>query len=237
MIQNSLHHIQNILLKKYPGFYLTKTTPADYFTKADFIVARRHHMLYISIKFPLSAQHPLRLIRIFAFPLPINHTSTHATQLVDLPEFVAISPDNKHYVSLNQVDFSTCSKNRHIYCHQNLAVHPTSYKSCIWAISLDDRKAVDSLCDFRFRPNTLHPEIIEMTPGTVLVYNTPSLQLICTTGTRTNAGCNLCLMNISCQCTVVSKTHYLPPRMLDCAINQEPVTVMYPVNLALLRNK
>jgi hypothetical protein len=236
MIQNSLHHIQNILLKKYPGFYLTKTVPADYFTQADFIVARRHHMLYISIKFPLSAEHPLRLFRIYVFPLPINHTSTHATQLMDLPEFVAVSKNNKHYVSLNQVDFSTCTKNRHIYCNQNLAVRLTTYQSCILAIFQNDREAVDSLCDFRFRSNTLHPEIIEMTPGTVLVYNTPSLQLTCTNSTQITTGCNLCLMNISCQCAVVSKTHYLPPRILDCARNQEPVTVMYPINLALLRN-
>ncbi|XP_064645135.1 uncharacterized protein LOC135498682 [Lineus longissimus] len=104
------------------------------------MVARTHKVMYITDKFPMSAQNGMKLFRIISLPLPINHTSTHATQLLDLPEFLAISSTNSHYSLLNHGDFLSCSSLT-IQCPNGNKTH----EGCsLWLLNVSYRCSVSS---------------------------------------------------------------------------------------------
>ncbi|CAG2252222.1 unnamed protein product [Mytilus edulis] len=72
---------------------------------------RIHHKhLFISIKFPISTfVNPLTLYKINSYPVPINTTSNHATQLLDLPQYLVITSYNRQYAELSDDFIKTCS--------------------------------------------------------------------------------------------------------------------------------
>lgn len=109
-MQTTLLDIQGILHSKFSGHYLILRTPEEIYKYVDFIFARQKLKLYVSVKFPMSSfQKAMSVFKVFlSFPIPINSTSNHATQLLDLPEVFAITSDFQFYTALKMDDFNLC---------------------------------------------------------------------------------------------------------------------------------
>ena len=101
----SITDIQNILHNKFKGFNLIYTEPNEVYKNVDSIYARKKKKLYISVKFPISSLlQSLSLFNLLSFPVPIDDTSKHATQLLNLPPMLAITHDLQYYATFKNDD-------------------------------------------------------------------------------------------------------------------------------------
>ena len=177
--RNVIKSIANSLRKNHKGFYLVNTDPAYFYSHAKFIYARHYGNLYISVKFPISTHNqPLQLYKVITLPVPLNATSSHATQLLNVPEYIAITHHHDFFVHLSSTDLLKCTPTSLSLCPNNIPLTPFSTSDCTMAIFQNNPKMVNKLCDFRFVPNALKPNLIELSPTSVLVYKVNTLKNI-----------------------------------------------------------
>ena len=178
---------------------------------------------------------PLSLFNVLSFAVPVNDISNHATQLPELPEFFALTHDLQFYSTFQHVDFSTCTRTKHLVCNFNKALTPATQETCIMALFANNKQLVNQHCKFRVLLNHLSPQTIEVNKSSILVYKSPNLELDYKTGKRMIKGCNFCTLTIPCECGVTTAQLYLPPRLAVCQNHSQSVTTLHPVNLAMLQ--
>ena len=230
----SITDIQSILHNKFKGFHLVYTDPNEVFKNVDSIYARKNTKLYISVKFPISSfPQPLSLFHVLSFPVPINDTSNHATQLLNLPPFIAVTHDLQYYATFKNDDLDQCVKSKLISCKFNKVLTPVTHNSCILALFKNDKTLVKNLCDFRVSLEHLSPKIVALSHTSILIYKIKFLELDCKSGKRMIQGCKFCILNVPCQCSVTTTEMYLPPRLSAC--HENTTSTIHPINLALLQ--
>ncbi|VDI64062.1 Hypothetical predicted protein [Mytilus galloprovincialis] len=197
-LKHTIQHIQSILNDKFKGFYLNNVNPSYYYSQSNILYTRHHKHLFISIKFPISTfVNPLTLYKINSYPVPINTTSNHATQLVDLPQYLVITSDNRQYAELSDDFIKTCSGIDTLYCTQTFPLLSSVSPSCSFALLFNDKETVHSNCNFRFLTNIIQPAVKEIT-------DTNSI--------------------------------FIPAKIGLCDNNTNTVTIVHPVNLALIQH-
>ena len=160
-------------------------------------------------------------------PIPIIATSNHATHLPNLQYYFAITHDKKHYTTLEKADLARC---RRTLIHSTITSNLTIMRI---NIVYNSKSNVQSFCNFRFMENAI--KRIEVKPSTILVYRNSLLSLECGLHQRMITGCDFCIMNIPCHCSITTKNHYLQPRLATCSNETRNVTTEHPFNLALLQ--
>lgn len=83
--------------------------------------------------------------------------------------------------------------------------------------------------------NMLPPAVYELSPSNLLLYRTSMLALDCPNGQRILKGCFFCIVRLPCRCSITTNNLYLPPRLGKCNNQTDKVTILHPVNLALLQ--
>lgn len=233
----TLSEINNLLKSKYPGFHLSISSLNDVYSDCGYLFARNGSKIYVTLKIPVShSRKPFSLYKVMSFPVPINVTSVDATQLLDLPNYFIVSNTQQQYSALNDFDYSLCSGSKTKYCSFNIEMNPKAKRSCILAIFDNDIDGVKSLCNFRYIQNVITPKIVEVEPNSLLLYRTPILSLQCLDHFRQMSGCDFCIVNIPCRCSVSATDVYAAPRLASCHIHNDNITVLHPVNLALLQH-
>ncbi|CAC5373752.1 unnamed protein product [Mytilus coruscus] len=172
-------------------------------------------------------------IFVTALPVPVN-TSLHATQLMDAPEYLALSNDKKTYLSLTSQQVMKCKNyNNNMYCPllQSFSVNEDS---CLVSIFNNDINKVQSLCDFRFLHCKITPKIMYLKSSAIVVYKIPQISIDCSGKQIIHEGCDFCIMNIPCQCSIATKLLNYPPSITSCKRSNN-ITVVHPINLALLQ--
>jgi hypothetical protein len=151
--------------------------------------------------------------------------------------FIAIDKYHKSYVHLTTEDIQQCSDTKPKLCKINMVRKSTTSKSCELALIQNDKEAIHNLCDFRYLTDQHESSMFELSPSVVVLSNIDEFELNCPNGTRTLKGCKLCLVNTSCQCAIATKDQFIPPRLQTCReISSPNITVLHPVNLALLQH-
>ena len=161
----------------------------------------------------------------------------HATQLKSLPDYFAITHHRDHYVTLSAKDLVNCQYGlgSTTLCDSNLALAPITSSDCTLALFSNNRMQVHNLCDFRYVPNLLRTDLIEISPTSVLVYNSPNLALNCPKEEKVIPGCKFCIVHVPCRCSLSTNSLYFSPRLVNCYNSSTNYTVVHPVNLALLQ--
>ncbi|XP_069107346.1 uncharacterized protein, partial [Argopecten irradians] len=238
IIKATLKQIQSIMSSKYPGFHIIHLNPLHYYSFADFLYVRHHSTLYILLKVPISPfAQPLLLFKTYSFPVPINATSTHATQLLNVPDYFVHSSDNQHFTTLSHKQLQMCSAqdNNIFYCSFHVALSSVAKHSCLASIFYNQKDIIKSTCDFRFVQSILKPSMIEVAPSNFLVYHISMLALNCPTGQKIIKGCTFCVLGIPCRCSVTSDALFIPPRLGKCKNDTQEISRLHPVNLALIQ--
>lgn len=125
LLKRTISNIQKLLNSKYPGFHVSHTPIKQLYTSNQFLLARQNNTLFITIKLPISAQKDaLKLFDVLSFPVPINATSEHATQLLSLPSHFAISANHEFYTTLSESEINKCTGDKHMYCFFNKTLFP-----------------------------------------------------------------------------------------------------------------
>ena len=236
VMQKTIEDIHDTLQKKFNGHHLVYNHPDEIYKHCQSLHTRQG-LTYISVKFPISPfRQPLSLYKILSFPVPVNSSSDHATQLLDLPTLFAISNDLQYYVTLNMADYSKCESNRITLCKLRKTLTPMISPSCISALFKGDKPQIKKQCNFRFLLNSLsdlESGILQLSHTSVLVYNTPAMEFDCKRSKTMKKGCNFCIIEIPCGCAITTTKLYLPPRLSSC--HKNTTSTLHPVNLAVLQ--
>ena len=117
---------------------------AYYYEHANFIYARHHSSLFISIKFPLSTfSRPLTLFKIISLPVPTNASSQHATKLTNVPDYFAVTHGREHFALLDSSDLKDCTKTSHMFCPFNIPLRPITVPDCMVALFSNDKQMIN----------------------------------------------------------------------------------------------
>ncbi|CAC5385208.1 unnamed protein product [Mytilus coruscus] len=159
-------------------------------------------------------------------------TIAHSFQLA-----IVSSEQSMHdyYLPLSTDDLTNCVHGPIVFCTFNKALIPITVPDCSLALFQNNVKQVSRLCNFRFLENHLSHDIIELTPTSVLVYDSEELDLVCPQSQRKIPGCTFCVINIPCKCSLSTRKLYFSPRLVDCYESSSNFSILHPVNLALVQ--
>lgn len=207
----------------------------DYYSHIKFLYTRHESSIFVALKIPVTSfQSSLTVYQTTTYPVPLNHSTQHASQLLDLPSLFAISHDKQYFTTFSESQWNMCLGKHHRHCPFHYSLSPISYGSCATSLYLQLKEGIQKYCNFRFMHNEVRPKVEELMQGTILVSNISEIVLHCPKRTATIPGCQFCLLKIPCLCSVTSPGIYLPPR-LDRCHNGSDITKLHPVNLALLQ--
>lgn len=234
VLKSSLNQVQNIITEKFPQFQVSNKDLLFYYSFGDFLYTRRH--LYLTVKIPIYSFHlPISVYKVYSYPVPVNSSSNHATQLMNTPPYFLNTKDHQHYALITSQQLSQCKGTTTLFCSFNIALKASASPSCLSAVFFNHKEAVSKVCDFRFLTNILPTAMYELSPSHLLLYRTTMIALDCANGQRILKGCSFCVVKIPCLCSVTSNNLYLPPRLGKCNNRTDKVTILHPVNLALLQ--
>lgn len=231
-----LRIIQRHLFDDNLDFYITHNHPEYYYKHGKFNFAHGNNSLYISLHIPVSAfTSALEVYEVQSFPIPLNQSTKHASQLLDLPNILAITQDRQYYLTMTSEQWDLCVGHSRRLCPFQLPLTPITKHSCITALFLQLPQQIKELCDFRFVQGAITPQLVELDPGDILVSNISELVLKCPSSQTSIPGCHFCVINLPCSCSLTTEALYLPPRLGNCH-NRTQVSKLYPVNLALIQH-
>ncbi|XP_062595131.1 uncharacterized protein LOC134256510 [Saccostrea cucullata] len=153
-----------------------------------------------------------------------------------MPDYLAMSGRHDQFAIINQKQLSKCAKTHAaLMCNFNIPLIPTTVPNCITALFFNNKKQIKNLCNFRFIPNLLESNLIELTPTSVLLYNVKNINVDCPNYQKVSQGCTFCIFDLPCQCSISTESMIFTPRLVDCQKQLTNVSILYPVNLALLQ--
>lgn len=239
LLMHTIRQISSLLRKSYKGFELVHTDPSYFYSEGQFVYARQGTTLYVTIKFPISSQQSsMPLYKVVSMPVPMssNASTGQATQLLSLPDYFAITQHHDKYIQLKEKDLINCQQDKTVVCNTNYALTPITKNSCILALYFNNAKDVHRHCQFRYLQGyTFEPSIVELTPTSVLLYHSPRISLDCPSEQKMLPGCQFCILNIPCRCSLQTSSLYFAPRLVNCYNQTKSFSVAHPVNLALLQ--
>ena len=179
-LKENIHKVSETIYQRFPQLHLVQHDPTFYLQSELFLFRRHHNKFYITIFFPVSVyQNLFQLYQIKTIPVPLNASSQHVSQLLDLPEILAINKVDDVYTTLSQSDLNNCKGTAVKLCHLVLPNHHTNHMTCTLALFLDDIQAIHQMCDFRFIHTGLKSQIMEIKPSLFLLSNTTNVTLQC----------------------------------------------------------
>ena len=109
ILANTLSHVETALKSKRPGFQLLFKDPNFYYRHNTFFFYRHDNKIILTLKFPIGKLNkPMKLHKIYSYPVPVNSDSEHATSILNLPAYVATSHDLSYYVEITNDIFNKC---------------------------------------------------------------------------------------------------------------------------------
>ena len=236
-LAQTLTNIQSILSVKRPGFHLLFKDPHFYYKHEHVLFYRHNNEIMVTIKFPIGKLHkPMALQKLYSYHVPVHFTSDHATSILDLPPFIAISHSKDYYTEVNNEVLRKCHHyNKVIFCNFNIALLPASHWKCSFALYNDNREQIQNTCNFRFLPNTISPSLTLLNQTHILIYNISTLTLQCSNGIKVQKGCFFCILMLPCNCSIITDQYYVPERWTGCRHKYNDFSKVHPVNLAVLQ--
>ena len=148
-------------------------------------------------------------------PIPVNSSSSHAMQLLDLPQYLAITSHQQYYLTLRRSELALCRHHSYHICNFNKVLLLVTKFTCTMSLFANNKQSINSLCNFRFVPHLLNPTIIERSSISAFIYNSRNLQVQCPQNKTVLPGCSMCIINLPCKCSVTTNDWFFPPRLVN----------------------
>ena len=239
VLANTITEIQDMLIRQYPNYRLAIADITFFYKQASFTVLRQNNNMLITVDFPIASADTFQLFRIYSFPIPVNQSSSHATQLTQIPDYMAITADRQYYTTLSENAISYCKTTKQEkLCHFRPPLSAISKDNCIANIFMNNRKEVKQFCNFRLLTDEIHPHILHINDNKVIIYQMTKLILECPNNKRSILpGCeSFCLMTIPCSCVLLTNDLIFQSPLTQCDNETGSISKVYPVNLALLQH-
>ena len=231
-IQATIQSINSRLKQSNSQLSVKDLSPKEMYSWNNFIWTYKNDSLFITVKFPIvSPISHVQVYRIYSLPVPFNESSNHATTLLNLPEYLAMTKDRHFYSFPPNKIWEQGILNAQ---QNNLPMHPIAKPSCATALFFDNKQHIMENCDFRVQINVMKPTIIHINEGKYLLSNISHVFLRCPSGMRQERGCQFCVFTVPCLCDISTNSVYFPPRLNHCENDSKRTTRVHPVNLAVL---
>lgn len=236
VLNRTLNHIQRILDASYPKFHIAKVNTGYFYNTLAITATRVQNVLILQLDVPITSSFTVfDVYEVLSFPVPINDSTHHASQLLDFPPYFAASRD--HYIEMTKFMYDQCVGQDVKHCPFVLGQQKLSTPSCMSSIFYNYNDDVKNYCDFRFVHSGVKSFILELEPGKILMSEAQSVKIDCdNTQSVKEFGCKFCVFTLPCQCSLSTSNFVLPPRINNCNDSHSQVTLEYPINLALLQH-
>ena len=222
---------------KYPGYSITQNNIDYYYGAQTVIFARNFDSLFITLNFPISSStNVFQVYQVLAFPVPLNTSTTHATQLLSHPSYFAKAEKNDYFIEIPSFHYDQCVGSNRKHCPFLLPKQKVTQPSCLSAIFYNNDNAHD-ICNFRYVHAITDSSIIEIEPGHILLSNINVIEIDCpNVKSQKLKGCVYCVVKVPCTCTLIADNFHLSARIDTCISDvKQNVTKYFPINLALLK--
>ncbi|XP_046571583.1 uncharacterized protein LOC124279759 [Haliotis rubra] len=126
-VKKALNMIQKRLNAEYPLFHVAHKDPGYYYRERTVHCSRTGDSILISLIVPFQTHSTLlEVYRINSFGLPINQSSSHVTQVMNLPDYLAVSEAKDQYIEFSTRDFQTCFGEHKKHCPIFLSAKPNT---------------------------------------------------------------------------------------------------------------
>ena len=235
-LAHMLRNVQNKLKERFQKFELVHKHPMFYYKHTQFLATRHKKSIFITLKVPISAfQVYFKAYKTFSVPVPLNSTSFHGTQVLGMPDIMAMSNDNRYFATMSEKQWKICFGKWYKYCPMDIIISPMTKYSCPVLIFQQMKNLIPTYCNFKFVKQAIKPSIFQLSETKILISNTSHLTLSCRNSWKRVEACNHCVMDIPCQCSVQTENFYMPPMIHSCGNISKSVSKLHPVNLALLQ--
>ncbi len=230
MLQTSLDGIAKLMEDKYQkGWSLQKSVAASYYQRKDILFGRAGSTLYINIPVPLQSSASIyHLYRTHVWPVALNATTSNASMVQDVSDYIAVSTDNqRYYILLSNDDIAGCLNSDGVYkcSHINSAIH-VDVPSCTSAIWRNEPELIHKLCRTHYSPYALAEKVINI-DGEDEVFITSNDEYwhetcIGYSSPRKVPGCNGCRVKLKCGCTLWGSQWRIPAKITGCTDKDHP---------------
>ena len=234
-LRKALAHVENTLRRRHPDFHVTNHHPSFYYQQQSVMYAYHDESFYVTVQIPISSRNDLfDMFQILTIPVPLNHSTTHATLLDNVPDYMAVSADRSSFVEISSIDFAMCEGRPIMTCPPLQAQRTTQHPTCAASLYLQTQTK-DEYCRYRIKEDAVTPLVLEVLEGTVLLSNISEIIMTCRNQVFKKPGCMYCIYTIPCECSLMADTFQLAPRLTACKNDQDISHPIYPVNMAVLQ--
>jgi hypothetical protein len=227
----------SLFLKKYEvPLYLPEQPIADLYENAQFVLAKRHNKIYITMSFPLSLTRvPLTLYQVTVLQMPIDSDNKHASYIKEFPKFVAYSQTQEWFLEFDGMPH-IAKDGLYLIQHNPTALKHRENPTCFSAIMELDRASIQRLCEFVIQPYAAKQRVSILHNNRLLLQFVEKYTLVCPNETKTHEGCQLCVLEIPCFCKFVAGRNQYFAKIAHCE-NHLPNEhrVQYAVNVNFLQ--
>ena len=231
----TLQDIQRTLKQKHPEFDVVHKDPRYYYHSANVLYAGQVEQILIVMEIPIASTNTqFELYQVLTYPVPFNSTSNDGTLVTNLPDYVAISTDERYMIEMTAAQMALCHGRNLISCPDKFPHKSFNEPSCTSAMIR--KSGIRDNCQFEFREAVIVPSVVELDEGTLLLTRIPDLIFTCNNHVTKKSGCPFCLLQIPCFCSVMAGKFSFSPRLAACQERAAVTVTTSPgVNLALLQ--
>ena len=244
VLQQSLDDISHSLESKYNGLWtLVNTRASDYYKKKTIAYSRKNNQILATVPVAIqSTGSVFRLFKVHTWSVSLNQSTSNATLVRNVADFIAIDESERYYVLLSNSDINACNRIDNLYrCSHVASATHFDQKSCTSALWQDDVTFIKKLCKFHYSPYSLQERVVNL-EGTNQVFITSNETVwheVCANkAPRRIQSCKNCKLTLKCQCSYYSKSWRIPERLSDCASDSDNTAnvMMHTVNFGMLAN-
>ena len=236
LLSNTLSQIQLELKSEHPTFKIANFHP-NYYYESAVQFSRHNDQIIVVLPIPVTQNmHIFNLYQVVTFPIPINSTSPDATELDDRP-YLAVSKEYEITIELTHDQFALCKNHgQFLYtCPILAAIQNKPQKSCLSAIYFGHKEGITEQCRFHYVVQGARPNVYTLGQGQILLMDIKQIVSKCPEQKHVMKGCKLCIIQPKCDCELIADNYYIQPQISDCVTSGKAVTMVYPVNMALLQ--
>ena len=238
-----LSHTSEIMYQVNPEYRFAFNSLDEFYllNNVGYIISNNRLIFSLGIPIVRAFQKPFKLFQIDTVFVPVNitnNTKNSYTRLEQDSDFIAVYENNFIHLSKKQLDLCTKYTDRYL-CDDTLLMIDSNKKTCLEAIYWNDNPdVIKSLCNFKFYYN-IKPTASLLDAGDQILlanFDTPwTIQCTKSPTPIRHSGDSYVIIerNDLCNCAIISKSYYIPPKITGCDDNPYKLNLKYSLNGAM----
>ena len=97
-LKQALNEVSSQLKKSYPSYFVSPVNIEYYYSTMPISYGRVHDSIYISVNIPITSNPSLfNIYQVLTFPVPVNQSTSHTTQIQNMSPYIAIHENQRAY--------------------------------------------------------------------------------------------------------------------------------------------